>query len=291
MRYLKRYEKVIERRRYIDPVDMTGMNIPNDIAYELKDDGYTVSYQWFPLDSQLPMAKHNKYPHINIVKRIHTEQGGLEKISYAWIKDFCERVSSYLDERGYNSVVKFRKLNTNDYYDINKSYPFQTPFNDHQMATSIHFKIEMIDRNIYGDVYESVNTSFDWLRKQNNERYIDLMYILQSDIFDDFNIVSKTDEDFNGEDYPEHKFWMFRMKESATSGNLAFDTSSPGEIGDRTIDSIIVYNISKSERDSFYNEVLELKEKVKDLIGKELVISEEIIDDGYTYDYIIKLVG
>lgn len=139
-------------------------------------------------------------------------------------------------------------------------------------------------------IFESGNASFDWLRKQNNERYIDLMYILQSDIFDEFKIVSKTDETFSDDDgntvYPEHKFWVFRMKESASTD---VDTSNPDEIGDKAIDYIIVFNISKPEKDRFYNEVLSLKEKVKDLIGKELVISEEIIDDGYNYDYIIKL--
>jgi hypothetical protein len=128
------------------------------------------------------------------------------------------------------------------------------------------------------------------LRKKSNERNIDLMYILQSDVFDDYKIVSKSDESFEmgtGEEgYPEHKFWVFRMKESQSTD---VDTSNPGDIGDMTIDYIVVYNISESEKDRFYNEVLELKEKVKDLIGKELIISEEIIDDGYNYDYIIKL--
>jgi len=140
-------------------------------------------------------------------------------------------------------------------------------------------------------IFESGNASFDWLRKQNNERYIDLMYILQSDIFDEFNIISKTDETFemgyDSEGYPMHKFWIFRMKESRSTD---VDTSNPDEIGDKTIDYIVVFNIQKNEKDSFFNEVLDLKEKVKDLVGKELVISEEIIDDGYNYDYIIKLV-
>ena len=140
-------------------------------------------------------------------------------------------------------------------------------------------------------IFESGNASFDWLRKQNNERYIDLMYILQSDIFDEFKIISKTDETFemgfDSEGYPEHKFWVFRMKESSSAD---VDTSNPDEIGDKTIDYIVVFNIQKNEKGLFYNEVLSLKEKVKDLVGKELVISEELIDDGYNYDYIIKLV-
>lgn len=139
-------------------------------------------------------------------------------------------------------------------------------------------------------LFESGNASFDWLRKQNNERYIDLMYILQSDIFDEFNIISKTDETFemgyDSEGYPEHKFWVFRMKESA---NADVDNSNPDEIGDKTVDCIIVFNIPKSEKDRFWVEILELREKVKDMIGKQLVIIEEIVNDGYKYDYIIKL--
>ena len=92
-------------------------------------------------------------------------------------------------------------------------------------------------------IFESGNASFDWLRKQNNERYIDLMYILQSDIFDEFNIISKTDETFemgyDSEGYPMHKFWIFRMKESRSTD---VDTSNPDEIGDKTIDYIVVFN-------------------------------------------------
>ena len=45
------------------------------------------------------------------------------------------------------------------------------PFGDKPMANSIHFKIEMISRRVYGDVYESGNTSFDWLRKPVSKNF------------------------------------------------------------------------------------------------------------------------
>ena len=142
-------------------------------------------------------------------------------------------------------------------------------------------------------IFESGNTSFDWLRKQSNERYIDLMYILQSDVFDDFNIILKSDETFEmgtGEEgYPEHKFWVFRLKGSANSDA---DTSYPDSIGSEEIDSIIVYNIKREETGNFWELLLELKDKVKDLIGRELIISEEIVGTPEYpdyYDYIIKL--
>lgn len=134
----------------------------------------------------------------------------------------------------------------------------------------------------------SGNASFDWLRKQHNEKYIDLMYILQSDIFDEFNIVSKTDETFNDDGdsvYPEHKFWVFRMKESSSTD---VDTSNPNEIGDNTVDYIVVFNITKEEQDNFWSILLDLKEKVQDITGRELIVGEETISDVYS-DYIIKL--
>jgi len=140
---------------------------------------------------------------------------------------------------------------------------------------------------------ESGNTSFDWLRKQSNEKYIDLMYILQSDIFDDYNILSKSDETFemgnDEEGYPEHKFWVFRFKGSA---NTNFDNSDPDSIGDSEVDSIIVFNILPNMKDKFTKSLLDLKDKVKDIIGRELIFGEEfygIPESPEAYDYIIKL--
>jgi len=142
-------------------------------------------------------------------------------------------------------------------------------------------------------IFESGNTSFDWLRKQSNERYIDLMYILQSDIFDDYNILSKSDETFemgnDEEGYPEHKFWVFRFKGSA---NTNFDNSDPDSIGDSEVDSIIVFNILPNMKDKFTKSLLDLKDKVEDIIGRELIFGEEfygIPESPEAYDYIIKL--
>jgi hypothetical protein len=131
-------------------------------------------------------------------------------------------------------------------------------------------------------IFESGNTS--------NEKYIDLMYILQSDLFDDYDIVAKTDESFEmGTDepgYPQHKFWTFRQHKS---GPYDEDTS---DITDKDIKSIIVYNISDDEKDSFWDSLIEIKDKVKSLIGKELSIEEEGIGTPECpsyFDYIIKL--
>jgi hypothetical protein len=91
------------------------------------------------------------------------------------------------------------------------------------------------------------------------------------------------------EGYPEHKFWVFRFKGSA---NTNFDNSDPDSIGDSEVDFIIVYNIKREETEDFWELLLGLKDKVKDLIGRELIISEEIVgtpESPEAYDYIIKL--
>lgn len=170
MRYLKSY-KIFEADGPLEPGKWSwakDLTIPKDIqmdihdmSYELRDEGYTVSYQWWPLYERSNRSykdnKYPKYPSINITKRDTNDEFAWEKISYAWIKDFSERVSSYLDEKDYNVVVKFRKVNSNEYYDLEDSLANWGPFKDYPMATSIHFRIEMIDRKIH--VNESIEST------------------------------------------------------------------------------------------------------------------------------------
>jgi hypothetical protein len=110
-----------------------------DISLELKDDGYTVSYQWWPpYEKYHTLYEKNKYPYVSITKNI----GNLDKIKYTEIKELCEHLTSYLDSEDYNTVIKYRKVNSADYHVIPS---------DH-ICSSIHYKIEIIDRNIYGDI-------------------------------------------------------------------------------------------------------------------------------------------
>jgi len=166
MKYIKAY-KLFEANGPLEPGKWSwtkDLTIPRDMqmdiydmSFELRDEGYTVSYQWWPpYEKGNKLYKDNKYPHINITKRVDTE-GGLEKIYYGWIEDFCQRIVSYLDEKEYNAVIKYRKLNSNEYFDIKDSVMGWGPFGDKPMANSIHFRIEMISRKVYGDVYESTD--------------------------------------------------------------------------------------------------------------------------------------
>ena len=126
------------------------------------------------------------------------------------------------------------------------------------------------------------NTSFNWLNKQNNERYFELVDILQSKLFDDYNIVSATDENFDGDNNPEHYFWLYQV-----NGKLVAPKDLTG-----VIDSIFVYNISEEDRVEFFESLKGLETIVEDITGKQLFTSEEsyVNDNDYeVYDYIIKL--
>ena len=143
-------------------------------------------------------------------------------------------------------------------------------------------QMEKIYKSKWGNHF---GKSLDSLNKQNNEIYFELAEILQSKLFDDYDIVATTDENFDDFDNnPNHKFWSFR-----SVGVAPIKTS---DIGDFPINGLIVYNIGKDEKVEFYNSLISLKDMVKyhfDRIGKELVVSEDLLDNEGS-DYIITLV-
>ncbi len=127
-----------------------------DMSLDLKDEGYKVSFQWWPPYDKYSgrLYASNKYPYMNICRE---GVGELEKIWYMEIKDFCEGIGSYLDSQGYNIIIKYRKENSADYYDVKDTVVDWGPFSNYPMCSSIHYRIEMINRDIFGDVFESFN--------------------------------------------------------------------------------------------------------------------------------------
>jgi hypothetical protein len=127
------------------------------------------------------------------------------------------------------------------------------------------------------------NTSFEWLDKQNNESYFELVSILQSEVFDDFDVYPSTTETFDDDDnYPDHKFWLYQV-----DGKLVAPKDLNG-----VISSIFVYNITPEEKDSFFESLRGLETIVEDITGKQLIIGEEAYYNdrlGDVYDFIIKL--
>jgi len=163
-----------------------------DMSWELRDMGYNIGYQWWPpYEPDNRLYKDNKYPNINITKTIPTDEGGLEKLNYEdEIKEFFERIKSYLNENDYNSVIKFRKVNSADYHKIEEL----------NGDSSIHFRIDMISKKVYGDVYEKSN----------------LDVITQSDIYDIIQELIDTNKIRFGFNEPHQKgnFLMIRTRKA-----------------------------------------------------------------------------
>jgi hypothetical protein len=137
----------------------------------------------------------------------------------------------------------------------------------------------------------SGNASFDWLIKQNNERYLELLDLLQSEIFDDCNIVSKTTETWGSDEegYPYHKFWTFRSKSQKNSDE---DTSDFNSIKDKEIDSIIIFNITPDETGDVISKLEDCKFRFESL-GKKISIQEESCagpENSKFYDYVVKII-
>jgi hypothetical protein len=130
--------------------------------------------------------------------------------------------------------------------------------------------------------------SFNESNNTNNESYFELVDILQSKVFDDYDVMTATDEDLNALNYTYHKFWLYN-----SNGKLIY----PKDIGDKDISAIYVYNLKEDEHEEFLESLKSLENIVEDTIGKELYIKEDwcIRDENdyfsasEVYDYIIKL--
>lgn len=122
-----------------------------DIMNDLKDDiDCRISYQWWP-----PYAKYDKlykegskYPYINI-----------SNVKYKYLEDYIKRIRIYLNDQGFNLTIR---------YDSSK-IPYAPLFPNTQMMGRIRrtnskwkilnkeidfltdFKLEMINRDIYGE--------------------------------------------------------------------------------------------------------------------------------------------
>ena len=112
-----------------------------------------------------------------------------------------------------------------------------------------------------------------------------LLDVLQSDIFDEWNIQKIKDETFEGdEDDPDYKLWAFRT----AGGKLSSELMS-------NVNALTIYNIPVEESEKFWNDLMEVKSFLLNVISKGVVITEETIEDPYSgvhtfNDYDIKLV-
>ena len=145
---------------------------------------------------------------------------------------------------------------------------------------------------------ESGNASFDWLSAQKNEAYFELIEILKGELFDDFDILPKKDEEFTDGDHPTNPFWsytVFRYLFGAPGTHNNY-TAKQEEVGNKEIEKIVVYNILHKDYPEFKERLVQLKERVQDFIGREIILGEESVGapdvkDPETdyWDFIIKI--
>ena len=122
--------------------------------------------------------------------------------------------------------------------------------------------------------FENVNTD-DWGV---------LLDVLQSDIFDEWDIQKIKDESFDGsENDPDYKVWAFRTDDGKLSGELSSN-----------VNTISIYNIPLDESEQFWKDLIQIKLFLSEIISSEIVIIEEAVFDVYSdshtfNDYYIKL--
>lgn len=96
-----------------------------------------------------------------------------------------------------------------------------------------------------------------------NEKYFELVDILQSKIFDEYDIIKGTDE-MSSLFTQKHKFWLFSVN---TYGLISFEN-----LGSKVIKSLSIFNIPDSEHLNLYKDLQSLEALVEDYTGMKLVI-------------------
>lgn len=130
------------------------------------------------------------------------------------------------------------------------------------------------------------NDSFDRLRVKKNEAYFELIEILKGELFDDFDILPKKDEEFiDSAPHPTNPFWSYTV---GTHNNY---TAKQEEVGNKEIDRIVVFNILHKDYPEFKERLVKLKERAQDFIGIEIILNEESVKSHQIdyWDFIIKI--
>jgi hypothetical protein len=139
MKHIKSF-KIFESGTDIIPDDIQQDIM--DMALELKDEGYDVTYSW---GKSFRISNLIVHPNISITKGTNANGQLEEKIYYGHIKDFCERIKSFLESEGYDAVIKFHSEDSHKYVDIEDARIIWGPF-DEAMPISLHYRIEIIKK-------------------------------------------------------------------------------------------------------------------------------------------------
>ena len=150
MRHILKFNEATDWKKETIPSNIM-QDIVN-ISYELKDEGYDVSFQWWPpYERHSPHWSKNKYPRITITK---FNSKGPQLFNQIDIIDFIERVREYLGDNGFNiQVMSKRSMPVgSEFKDVKDPYVVA---NGETLGTydgiySTEFRINMINQEIYG---------------------------------------------------------------------------------------------------------------------------------------------
>lgn len=121
--------------------------------------------------------------------------------------------------------------------------------------------------------------------KYPNSKYIELSQILQSEIFDDYNIKSKTYE--NLDEYLSHKFWAFRVKNVGQSNCPLIANLKEIQDNKLEIEYINAFGVPENEKDEIIEKIQNISGLVEDFIGMKLEVNGEYWAENL-YDIIIE---
>ncbi len=126
------------------------------------------------------------------------------------------------------------------------------------------------------------------LYNQNNEKFFELADILQSKVFDDFDVIAGTNENWDDNDADDlrHKFWLFKTftKAKKPAIGVVRKLISSKSVSVEFISSLIVYNIRVEEHEDLLKSLEDLGGLVEDYIGKKLVVTKDLIEHGGPFD-------
>ncbi len=124
-----------------------------------------------------------------------------------------------------------------------------------------------------------------------NEKYFELVEILQSKVFDDFDVIAEEDTD---ETLDNQYGDMWRDIQPNFGKHWLFTINPHGlvsskNIGSKVIKHLRIFNISEGEHTNFFKNLKELESLVEDYIGMKLVIKEIHYSLDEVFDYIVIL--
>ena len=292
MRYLKTY-KLFENQ--------------SDIPYELWDDISDIlielDHEGFVTSKHYDDVKKVSNKLCEDVIEIVVNKQSTEDFSYSEIEDVFKRLIDYLKPYGWNySILYFPPIGKHHFIEFEcggkdpLAQVYSPVFNNNtekmlyksQLGKTLKechaFKIvfyQNIDHIIRSSWYPFVPLIKE--NKSNKDEYHDLMMVL-NDLFDDFGILSHSNERFgdDNDDYPEHRFWAFR-----NSGGQDIMTTNVDSLEE--VKDIVIYNIPAEHKDRFWNELMSYKQQIEEVTGKSFRAQEEEVNDLYN-DYILRLI-